>query len=68
MWAITSEKIVVNEIRIDGAELCWEGVSGTNHQKILENIEAYVGPSEETDEEADEGEDSHKSLEVKLFK
>lgn len=66
--SITSEKIVVNEISIDGAELCWEGLTGTNHQKILENIEAHVGPSEETDEKPADEEGTHKSLEVKLFK
>ena len=67
--SITSDKIVVNEIRIDGAELCWEGVSGANHQKILENIQAFAGGSSDSEETKEDAADSgeEKSLEIKLF-
>ncbi|NQZ57920.1 MAG: hypothetical protein HRT88_10715, partial [Lentisphaeraceae bacterium] len=48
--SITSDKIIVDEILIDGAELCWDGMTGKNHQKILENIDAFIGGGEEPKE------------------
>lgn len=69
--SVTSNKIVVNEIRVDGAELCWEGLTGGNHQKILENIQASAGGSSDsgdTKEDAPSDSGEEKSLEIKLFK
>ncbi|MCM8531160.1 MAG: AsmA family protein [Lentisphaeraceae bacterium] len=66
--SITSDKIVINSIEVDGAELCWEGLTGDNHQKILENIKEYAGPSDESIEEEPQEDGTQKSLEIKLFK
>ena len=69
--SISSDKIVINEILIDGAELYWEGLTGDNHQKILENIESYTGPSDPADgkpkEDEPAGDGPQKSLEIKKF-
>ena len=65
--SVMSDKIVVNSIEIDGAEVCFEGLTGSNHQKILENIEAYTGGGEDKpEEEKKEGEG--KKVVIKLFK
>ena len=66
--SISSDKIIINEVIIDGAELCWEGLSGDNHQKILENIESFTGPAAPEAEETPTTEESagvEKSLEIK---
>lgn len=66
--SLMSDKIVVESIIIDGAEVCFEGLTGSNHQKILENIKAYTGgdKTEEKPEEKKEGEG--KKVVIKLFK
>lgn len=68
--SLMSDKIIVNSIEIDGAEVCFEGLTGSNHKKILENIEAYTGGGEakpdEKPEEKKEGEG--KKIIIKLFK
>ncbi|MCM8536702.1 MAG: hypothetical protein NE334_12260 [Lentisphaeraceae bacterium] len=69
--SVTSDKIVVNSIIVDGAELCWEGMAGSNHQQILENIQEFAGPAEEKTEEGEKPSEEpgkEKSLEIKLFK
>ena len=61
---------------IDGAELCWDGLTGDNHKKIMENIQAYTAgdgtaePEEEPEvEEPVEGEPAPaKKVVIKLFK
>ena len=40
--SVTSDIIHVNHIRIDGAELCFEGLNGANHQQILENVDKFI--------------------------
>lgn len=65
--SLMSDKIIVNSIIVDGAEVCFDGVTGKNHQKIMENIEAYTGGGEKKDDApAEEGE--KKKIVIKLFK
>ncbi len=68
--SVMSDKIIINEIIIDGAEVCFEGLTGSNHQKILENIEAFTGgdkPQETKEEKPKEG-GKEKKIVIKLFK
>lgn len=64
--SIMSDKILIEEILIDGAEVCFEGLTGSNHKKILENIEAFTGSEDK--EPADKKEDSKKKIEISFFK
>ena len=67
--SLTSDTIIVESIVVDGAEVCFEGLTGTNHQKILENIEEFTGPAaekKEGEEPAKEGEG--KKVIIELFK
>lgn len=66
--SLMSDKIIVNSIEIDGAEVCFEGLTGSNHQKILENIEAFTGAGEEKPGEEPKPEGEGKKIVIKLFK
>jgi len=68
--SVMSNKIIVESIKIDGAEVCFEGLTGSNHQKIMENIEAYTGGGEEKPDEKPEEkkEGEGKKVVIKLFK
>jgi hypothetical protein len=67
--SLMSDKIVVESIIVDGAEVCFDGVQGANHQQLLENIKAYTGGDENApvaEEKEPEGEG--KKVVIKLFK
>ena len=67
--SLMSDKIIVESIIIDGAEVCFEGLTGSNHQKIMENIEAYTGGGEKTEEKPEEQKEGEgKKVVIKLFK
>jgi len=63
---VTSDKIIIDSILIDGAELCWDGMSGDNHKKIMANIEEYIGKDEAPKEE--EKKEDGKKVIIKLLK
>ena len=67
--SVTSDKIIIDSILIDGAELCWDGMKGANHQKIMDNIEEYIGSSEAPKEGEEESkEEDGKKVVIKLLK
>lgn len=66
--SVMSDTIVVNSIIVDGAEVCFEGLTGTNHQKILENIEEFTGPVEKKEGEEPAKEGEGKKIIINLFK
>ena len=67
--SLLSDKIVVESIIVDGAEVCFDGVQGANHQQLLENIKAYTGGDENAPvSEEKEGEGEGKKVVIKLFK
>ena len=55
--SVLSDVVVVKNILIDGAHITWEGFTGDNHKKIMQNIDAYAarfekeGAPQETKEE-----------------
>jgi uncharacterized protein involved in outer membrane biogenesis len=64
--SLLSDKIVINEIIIESPEFILEtgiGLQKSNIGKILENIEAFTGPSEETEESG-----SSKSIQIDLLR
>ena len=64
--SLLSDKIVINEIIIEAPEFVLEtgiGLQKSNIGKILENIEAFTGPSEESEEAG-----SSKSIQIDLLR
>lgn len=64
--SLLSDKIVINEIIIDSPEFVLEtgiGLQKSNIGKILENIEAFTGPGEETEDSG-----SSKSIQIDLLR
>lgn len=47
---VTSDTIHVKEIKIDGAELCFEGLTGDNQKQILANVNEFAGSLSTGDE------------------
>ena len=67
--SLMSDKIIVESILIDGAEVCFEGLNGANHQKIMDNIKEYTGEGEKTEEKPEEKKEGEgKKVVIKLFK
>ncbi len=38
---VTKDVVIIKNIFIDGVEITWEGLSGDNHKKIMENIAKF---------------------------
>lgn len=67
--SVLSDKIVINEIIIDGPEFIMEtglGLQKSNIGVILENIQAFTGTSDEEEEEEESG--STKSVQIDLLR
>ena len=47
--SVWSDNIEIDEIVLDGVEMCWEGFRGHNHRMILENIQASADAFNEED-------------------
>ncbi len=63
-WSAMSEKVVIQQILIDGPEITYEMVSGkSNIGQILANIESFTGPSVEEEET-----ESSKAFQIDLFR
>ena len=65
--SLLSDKIVIEEIYIDGPEVTYEaGLTGSNIGKIQENVEKFAGPpAEEAEEPEEEGE--AKKIQINRF-
>jgi len=62
--SVLSDKIVIEEISIDGPEITYEfGLGTSNIGQILKNIEEFTGDSEE-----EESSDSGKNIQIDLLK
>jgi uncharacterized protein involved in outer membrane biogenesis len=49
---LMSDRVIVKEVLVNGLSATWEGFTGGNHQKLLENLEAFTGSSEAEGDEA----------------
>ncbi|MCH6256378.1 AsmA family protein [Puniceicoccaceae bacterium K14] len=69
--SVISDKIVINEIIIDGPQIIYETNSEfkTNIGTILKNVESFAGSSDASEEaEEQDSEGSEKKLEIGLFR
>jgi uncharacterized protein involved in outer membrane biogenesis len=66
--SLLSDKIVVKSVRVDAAEVTYEGgVGGNNLSQILDNVNASVGGGQKKDEPAAKDEKPGKKLQVDEF-
>ncbi len=64
-WSALSDKVVIQQIVIDGPEITYEMGSGkSNIGQILANIESFTGPAAEEEEESASG----KAFQIDLFR